>query len=143
MVAGATPSNLRKKMNPIRGTSVVIRNAALVTLAVILGFCLGDALGLPVWLQGVFLIPAMLLFYALSGERRPALWKIFGFMGFLSIFVLLVSFGFRYVPEQYLWVYYIFIALIAPFGPILHWAERRFSPKNDKREKAVDGNSHG
>ena len=129
-------------MNPIRETSLVVRNAALVTVAVILGFCVGSALGLPVWLQGVFLIPAMLLFYWLSGDRSPALWKIFGFTGLLSVFVLLVSLGFKYVPEQYFWIYFILIALIAPFGPILKWFERRFSSKKDQSEQAVDGNFH-
>ena len=129
-------------MNPIRETSLVVRNAALVTVAVILGFCVGSALGLPVWLQGVFLIPAMLLFYGLSGERRPALWRIFGFTGLLSVFVLLVSLGFKYVPEQYFWIYFILIALIGPFGPIINWLERRFFPKKDNSEQAVDGNSH-
>jgi energy-coupling factor transporter transmembrane protein EcfT len=127
-------------MNAIRETSIVVRNAALVTVAVVLGFCVGSAFGLPVWLQGVFLIPAMLLFYWLAGERRPAIWKIFGFTGLIAIFVLLVSLSFKYVPEQYFWIYFILIAL-APFGPILDWFERRFAPKKDKSEQA--GSSNG
>jgi energy-coupling factor transporter transmembrane protein EcfT len=126
-------------MNPIRETSLVVRNAALVTVAVIFGFCVGSALGLPVWLQGLFLIPAMILFYALSGEQRPAFWKIFGFTGLLSVFVLLVSWGFRYVPEQYFWIYFILIAFV-PFGPILNWFERRFKPKRDKSQQAGPSN---
>ena len=127
-------------MNTIREISHVVRNSALVTVAVILGFFVGSALGLPVWLQGLFLIPAMILFYALSGEQRPALWKIFGFTGLLSVFVLLVSLSFKYVPERYFWIYVILIAL-APFGPILNWFERRFPPKKDKSEQ--DGTSNG
>jgi hypothetical protein len=128
-------------MNPIRETSIVVRNAALVTVAVVLGFCVGSALGLPVWLQGVFLIPAILLFYGLAGERRPALWKILGFTALLSVYVLLVSLGFKYVPEQYFWICFILVALIAPFGPILKWFEGRFTPMREESEQA--GSSDG
>jgi hypothetical protein len=123
-------------MNPILE---IVRNAALVTVAVVLGFCVGSALGLPVWLQGFFLIPAMLQFYSLAGERRPALWKIVGFTAFLAIFVLLVSLGFRHVPEEYFWIYFILIALV-PFGPILNWFERRFTPTKDKCEQDAPSN---
>jgi hypothetical protein len=129
-------------MNPIRETSLVIRNAALVTVAMVLGFCVGSALGLPVWLQGFFLIPAILLFYGLADERRPALWKIFGFTALLAVYVLLVSLVFKYVPEQYVWIYFILLVLIAPFGPILSWLERRFSTKKDKRQSQSHGNTH-
>ena len=126
-------------MNPIRAISITIMKAAIITVAVALGFGIGSALGLPVWLHGFFLIPAMLLFYRLSGERRPALWKIFGFTGLLSVFVLLVFLGIKYVPEQHFWIYYILVGLIAPFGPILSWFERRFLPKEPKSEQGGTG----
>ncbi len=51
----------------IRELSLIFRNAALVTLAVVLGFVVGDALEFPVWAQGLFLLPAVLLAYRLSG----------------------------------------------------------------------------
>ena len=121
-----------KKMNPIREISMTMMKAAIITVAVVLGFCAGSALGLPVWLQGVFIIPAMLLFYRLSDQRRPPIWKMIGFVGLLSIFVLLVSLGSKYVPDQDFWYYYMLILLIAPFGPILNWFERRFFPKEHK-----------
>lgn len=115
---------------------MTIMKAAIVTVAVVLGFWLGSAVGLPVWLQAVFLIPAILLFYRLSGERRPTIWKMIGFAGLLSVFVLLVSWGSKHVPEQYFWIYCVLIVLIAPFGPILNWFERRFFPKEDQNEHA-------
>jgi hypothetical protein len=123
-------------MNPIREISMTIMKASIVTVAVVLGFCVGSAFGLPVWLQVVFLIPAMLLFYGLSGERRPSIWRMIGFAVLLSIFVLLVSLGSKYVPEQYFWIYYILVALIVPFGSILRWFERRFFPNEDKANKS-------
>jgi hypothetical protein len=121
-------------MNPIRDISITIMKAAIITVAVVFGFGVGNALGLPVWLQGFFLIPAMLLFYRLSGDRHPAGWKILGFTALLSVFVLLVSLGSKFVPEQDFWYYYMLILLIAPFGPILNWFERRLSPKKNKSE---------
>ena len=90
------------------------------------------------WIQGFFLIPAMLLFYGLAGERRPSFWKIIGFTALLSVYVLLVSLGFRHIPEQYFWIYFILIAL-APVGTILNWFERRFAPKKDRSEQAGRG----
>ena len=66
-LAGALQS---QEMNPIRETSIVVRNAALVTAAVVRGFCVGSALGLPVWIQGLLLIPAMLLFHGVAGVSR-------------------------------------------------------------------------
>lgn len=108
--------------------------AAIITVAAVFGFGVGNALGLPVWLQGFFLIPAMLLFYRLSGDRHPAGWKILGFTALLSVFVLLVSLGSKFVPEQDFWYYYMLIVLIAPYGPILNWFERRLSPKKNKSE---------
>ena len=83
----------------------------------------------------------MLLFYGLAGERRPALWKILGFTAILSVYVLLISLGFQYVPEQYLWVSFVLIALLAPFGQILNGFGRRFTLKQDKSEPG--GTSHG
>lgn len=79
-----------KNMNPIREISLIVRNAALVTVAVILGFCVGSALGLPEWLQTFFLLPAVFLYCRLAGERRPSFWKIVGFAAVISGFVLLL-----------------------------------------------------
>ena len=122
-------------MNPIRDISITIMKAALVTIAVVVGFCVGSAFGLPVWLQAVFLIPAMLLFYRLSGGRPPSIWKILGFTGLLSIFVLLMSLGFKYVPDEYCSIYLILVMLLVPFPSIVNWFERRFFPDKNKSEQ--------
>ena len=114
---------------------MTLMKASIVTVAVVLGFCAGSALGLPVWLQAVFLVPAMLLFYRLSCQQRPPIWKMIGFAVLLSVFVLLISLGAKYVPEQHFWYYYMLVLLIAPFGPILNWFERRFSPKKGRSEQ--------
>lgn len=125
-------------MNPIREISLTVRNAVLVTLAVALGFFVGSALGLPVWLQTFFLIPAILLFYGLLGETRPALWKIFGFAGFLSVCGLLFSWGVKHVPEPYSWIFFILFVVFAPAGPILDRLARRFSPDPNRGESGLE-----
>ncbi len=130
-----------QKMNPIRDILGTIMKAAIITVAVVIGFGVGDALGLPVWLQGFFLIPAMLLFYRLSGDRCPARWKIFGFAALISIFVLLVTFAAKYFPEQDFWYYYVIILIVTPFNSILSWFERRLSPKKNKSEQVGDGDA--
>ncbi|MCP5543416.1 MAG: hypothetical protein H7A49_05875 [Akkermansiaceae bacterium] len=122
-------------MNPIRDLSATIAKATIVTVAVAIGFSAGSALGLPVWLQTVFLIPAMLLFYRLSGQRRPPVWKMIGYAAFLSVFVLLISLSAKYLPEDDFWYYYLLVLIIAPFGPVLNWFERRFFPDKHNGEQ--------
>jgi len=129
-------------MNAIRNISLTVRNAALVAVAVILGFAIGGALGFPVSLQAIFLLPATLLFYRLTGEDRPPIWKMVGFFALLSAFVLIVHLGLRYVPDRYFWIYYIVVAFLLPFGSIVHWFERRFHREKAQSEQAVDGNPH-
>ena len=128
-------------MNPIREISFTVRNAALVTVAVVLGFCAGSALGLPVWLHAIFLLPAIFLFYRLSGELRPPLWKIVGFIVLLSGSVSLLHFGFEHVPEQYFWIFYVLFVLIFAPGSLIKLIKRRFIRKTNTSE-AVDGNPH-
>ncbi len=113
-------------MNLIRDVSLTVRNAVIVTAAVILGFCVGDALGLPVWLQGTFLLPAIFIFCRLSGMPRPFFGKIIGFAVFCSGFIFLFQFGFKHILERHFWIYYFIFVLIVPFGPILSWSERQF-----------------
>ena len=131
---GGETSTFARKMNPIREITKTIMKAAIVTVAVVLGFCAGSAFGLPVWLQSVFLVPAMLLFCRLSGQRRPAIWMIV-FAGFLSVFGLLVSLGSKHLPEKQFWIYYILVVLITPFGAVLNWLDRRFFPNEHKSEQ--------
>lgn len=109
-----------------------------MTLAVALGFFVGSALGLPVWLQTFFLIPAILLFYRLSGDRRPAVWKIVGFAGFLSACGLLLTLGLKHAPEQYSWIFFILFVVLAPTGSIFNILTRRISPHRNGGESSLD-----
>ena len=127
-------------MNAIREISLTAWYAVLVTAAVILGFVVGGALGLPVWLQGFFLLPAVLLFVRLSGERRPSLWKLVGLCVLVSAFVLFVSVGAKFVPERYFWLYYMLMLLFFPLGRIARWCERRFTRRTNRSEQAVAPN---
>ena len=62
-------------MNAFHQLTILLRNALLVTLAVVFGFRLSDALGLPGGLQVISLIPAGYLFVRLSGDPIPPLKK--------------------------------------------------------------------
>jgi hypothetical protein len=58
-------------MYPTREIMILLRNTALVTAAVVLGFMAGGAIGIPGWLQGFCLLPAGYLYFHLSEENRP------------------------------------------------------------------------
>ena len=60
-------------MKAIHEIFILLRNTLLVTLAVVGGFILGSAIGIPSWLQIVCLIPAGYLFVRLSGDPIPPL----------------------------------------------------------------------
>lgn len=124
-------------MNAIREISLTAWYAVLVTVAVVLGFVVGGALGIPIWLQGFFLLPAMFLFARLSGEHRPSLWKLVGFCALVSVFVLLVFLGGKLVPEDYFWAYYILVVAFFPFGPVVRWCERRFHGRKNESQQAA------
>ena len=72
-------------MNLFRAIGLLLGKTLLVTAAVALGFGVGGALGLPGWLQGIFLAPAGHLFYRLSGETPPPWWKILGLLLVVSV----------------------------------------------------------
>ncbi|MFT3992342.1 MAG: hypothetical protein QM680_13135, partial [Luteolibacter sp.] len=59
-------------MNAIRPIIILLRNTVLVTLAVVVGFLVGSAIGLPNWLQVVCILPAGYLFLRLSGDPIPS-----------------------------------------------------------------------
>jgi hypothetical protein len=124
-------------MNSLREVSLIFLKTAIITIAVVLGFVIGDALGVPVWLQGFFLLPAGLLFFRLTGERFPSFLRLIGFLVLLSAFVLLVHLSSRFVPERYLCAYYLLLATIFPLGPISRWCERRLSRKDCKSEQSL------
>jgi hypothetical protein len=127
-------------MNSIRTISVTVRNAVLVTLAVIIGFCVGDALGLPVWLQAVCLIPAIILFYRLAENRRPSTWKLFGLIALLTIYVFIFHLGSKFIPERYFLLYFILLPAVFPFRAISNWAEKRLETIISKNEQDAPRN---
>ena len=123
-------------MNAVREISLTVWKAAIVTVAVILGFLVGGALGIPVWLQGVFLLPAALLFYRLSGETRPPIWDLVGEFVLISVFVLVVQLGSELVPEHYFWIVVAVMIMLFPHEQISRWCERRFGQKRRRSEHA-------
>ena len=112
-------------MRILRETALILRNTVLVTLAVILGFAIGSALGVPGWLQGFCLLPAGFLFFRLSGDERPAWWKVVGFLTVLSGITFIFSFVFPHVPQRYQTVVVMLFVVFAPIVP--RWLEGRFT----------------
>ena len=114
-------------MNILRETLLILLNTVLVTLAVVLGFTIGGALGVPTWLQGFCLVPAGYLFFRLSGGARPAWWKVFGFLTVLSGIVCVFSVVFPHVPQRYQTLVFVLVVMFSPIGPVTRWIERRFA----------------
>lgn len=135
---------LVREMNVLRPISRITWHAVLVAAAVILGFAVGGWIGIPVWLQGFFLLPAVFLFCRLSDDPRPSIWKSIGWIALLSVFVLFVSLGAKIVPERYFWAYYILIIVFFPPGPVTRWFERCLTRKEKRDGKAAssDGGKH-
>lgn len=120
-------------MTAIREIGILLRNAALVTLAVVLGFVLGGVIGLPSWLKIVCLIPACYLFLRLVGEPIPSVRRWVPHAIALTILVAAASFVLDSFPSLYdsPWL------VILPFGiaslfrrPLAAWIERHW-PGND------------
>ncbi len=72
-------------MKLLRAAGLMLGKTLVVTVAVVLGFTLGRAFGLPIWLQVMFLAPAGYLFYRLDGDTPPPWWKILGFLGLTAL----------------------------------------------------------
>lgn len=112
-------------MNLARETILLFRNTAIVTGAVILGFVVGSAVGIPGWLQAFCLVPAVYLFFWLSGTARPAGWKLIGFLTVLSGLTFVFSVVFPHFPEGY--QTFVFMLFVMSVGPVAKWLERRFA----------------
>jgi|GEM_PF-2626580 len=127
-------------MTILRETSLILRNKVFVTLAVILGFVLGSAVGVPVWMQGFCLLPAGLLFYRLSGDARPAWWRVSSFLTVLSGITFVFMVAFPHVPVRYQTAAFVLFVMFAPVGPVTRWLERRFdktpSPEDNSGPKS-------
>ena len=103
----------------------LLLNTVLVTAAVVAGFLAGSALGLPVWLQGFFLLPAVWLFFRLSGDAPPPWWKMLGFLALISLYSLAAWLVFPYVPERYHGVVFFLVVVVMPSPATLSKAIQR------------------
>lgn len=106
-------------MKLLREITLLLRNTLFVTVAVILGFSLGSAIGVPVWLQGFCLLPAALLFNWLS-DGGPFAWgKVLIFLIVVSAFVWAVP----HFPPHYRFLAMVVFLMIAP--SLTKWLELR------------------
>ncbi|MBB5034623.1 hypothetical protein [Prosthecobacter vanneervenii] len=113
-------------MKLLQETGLLLRNTLLVTAAVVLGFVLGGALGVPVWLQGFFLIPAALLFHWLSGGGTFAWGKVLCFLAVLTGFNFVFNVAFPHLPHGLRFLTLIVLLMLAPVSQMAGWLERRF-----------------
>lgn len=113
-------------MSLIRETSKLLRNTALVTLAAVLGFSVGSAFGVPVWLQGFFLLPAAVLFYKLSGDPLPPWWRMIAFCAVLSVYVGIFTLIFPLVPQRFQTLAFMILIMLMPWTPMQRWLDHRF-----------------
>ncbi len=114
-------------MTLLRETTLLLRNTVLVTVAVILGFTLGSALGVPAWLQGFCILPAALLFRRLSGGGPFAWGKVLGFLIVLSGITFVFTVAFPHIPPGYQSSGIVVCVMFAPVSSVAGWLERRFA----------------
>lgn len=107
-------------MKLLRETALILRNTLFVTVAVILGFTLGSAVGVPIYLQGFCLLPAALLFNRLSDGGPFAWWRVLGFLIVLSSFL----FALPHLPPSYRFPGIVLFLMFSP--SVTKWLERRF-----------------
>ncbi|MGI9241399.1 MAG: hypothetical protein ACR2RV_11400 [Verrucomicrobiales bacterium] len=123
-------------MNKFSEIFILIRNAALVTGAVILGSLLGNALGIPIWLQAFCLLPAGYLFICLFEEGRPpaSKWLPFGlalslFIGLIVGITSLIRSRFPELSDLYSALIFFFLVAIAPVQLVTGWLQRLWPQK--------------
>ncbi len=114
-------------MKFLRETALILRNTLFVTVAVILGFTLGSAVGVPIYLQGFCLLPAALLFNRLSDGGPFAWWRVLGFLIVLSSITFVFTVAFPHLPPSYRsWGIVVFV-MLAPVSSVTKWLERHFA----------------
>ena len=125
-------------MKSFREILRLLRNAVLVTVAVVLGFVVGGALGIPSWLQVICLLPAGYLFIRLSGEeiRSTANWLPYciATLIFVGLIVLVIAFLEEQFPElSDGWIMLVFALLVAvsPVNGFANWLQRLRKGKQD------------
>ena len=118
--------NPMNAMKLLREITLLLRNTLLVTVAVILGFTLGSAVGVPIWLQGFCLLPAALLFNRLSDGGPFAWWRVLGFLIVLSGITFVFTVAFPHLPPSYQSWGVVVLVMFAPVSSVSKWLERRF-----------------
>ncbi len=126
-------------MKLLQETGLLLRNTLLVTAAVVLGFVLGGALGVPVWLQGFFLIPAALLFHRLSGGGAFAWGKVLSFLVILTGIAFVFTVAFPRLPQGLQSLALIVLVMLDPVSPMAGWLERRFRKAPPTAADATSG----
>ena len=112
--------------------AIILRNTILVTLAVIGGFMIAPAIGMPAWSWGFALIPAGLLFVKLSGDPIPRFGRWFPIAIALTLIVSCVSAAtawlrhtFPIVSEGWHTVFFgLALALMPSIQTVVRWGER-------------------
>ena len=129
---------------------ILIRNAALVTGAVILGSLLGNALGIPIWLQAFCLLPAGYLFMCLFEEGRPPASKWLPFGIALSVFISLivgitslVRSSYPDLPDIYSVAIFFFLVAIAPVQFFAKWLQKHWPKKPRSSSTKTDSSGGG
>lgn len=111
-------------MKLLQEIGLLFRNTLLVTVAVILGFVIGSALGVPVWLQGFCLLPAALLFHRLSSDAPFAWGPVLGFVVILSGITFIFSVAFPHVPQGFRSLAFFGVVALVPVSRVTRWLER-------------------
>lgn len=121
-------------MKLLREISLLLGNTLLVTVAVILGFTLGSAVGVPIYLQGFCLLPAALLFNRLSDGGPFAWWRVLGFLIVLSSITFVLTVAFPHLPPSYQSWAVVVLVMFAPVSSVTKWLERRFGRTSPEDE---------
>ncbi|WP_395742016.1 hypothetical protein [Prosthecobacter sp.] len=104
---------------------LLLRNTALVLLAVVLGFALGSALGVPAYLQGFCLLPAALLFHRLSAGG-PFAWRtVLLYLALLSGLGFALSIALPLVPAGDRGLLIVLLVTFVPVPSMMKWLDRR------------------
>ena len=103
---------------------LLLRNTALVTAAVVLGFMIGGAIGIPGWLQGFCLLPAGYLYFHLAEVKPPSKLKIVAFMLAVSAISYVFHVVFPHVSSSWRTFAFLMLVMFSPIQPVTKWLER-------------------
>ena len=107
---------------------LLLRNTAIVTVAVVVGFMIGAAIGIPAWLKGFCLIPAGFLYLHLTGEKRPSSIKVMSFLLDLAAIGLVLQYAFPMIPDSWKTYAFVLIGILGPIRPVsngLDWFAKK------------------